>query len=276
MTENLQTFLGGSLVLGLLYYVYWQLTVGARRRRIIKENGCLPPMKYPYKDPILGFDEFTRVVKAFKERRGLELILQRFKDKNSNTFQLNSLGQTIITTIEPENIKTFQSLSFKKWSLGSQRIRNFRVFLGPGIFSSDSAEWQHSRSMLRPNFAREQVRDLDTFEAHIDHLIQAIPRDGSTIDLQDLFFRLTMDSATEFLFGESTNTLLPGLSTVSATKFAECFNRAQETLSQQGRYGFFSFLAQNKEYPGDCKFVHGMLLVPFHKPETQSDHHRFR
>ena len=75
--------------------------------------------------------------------------------------------------------------------------------------------------MLRPNFARSQVADLDAFETHIAHLIDAIPRDGSTVDLQDLFFSLTMDSATEFLFGKSTNTLTPGLEAHSASEFVK-------------------------------------------------------
>lgn len=99
--------------------------------------------------------------------------------------------------------------------------------------------------MLRPNFHRSQVADLDTFEVHIQHLIGAIPTDGSTVDLQELFFRLTIgmwhlvsakeasltdapqDSATGFLFGESTMCLAPGTNTVSNSRFAEKFNRAQ-------------------------------------------------
>ncbi|KAF4554344.1 Cytochrome P450-like protein 66 [Elsinoe fawcettii] len=259
MAYNFSTLLAGSAFLGLLYYAFWELTTGARRRQIKRERGCLPPVKYPTKDPILGVDLFKKTMTAFKARRGLEMIKDRFDEKGVHTFQINSLGKIIISTREPDNLKVIQSLDFKKWSIGTQRIDQFRVLLGPGIFSSDGAEWSHSRDMLRPNFNRTQIRDLDTFESHIDHLIAAIPLDGSTVDLQDLFFRLTMDSATEFLFGESTNTLMPGLSTVSASKFAECFNRAQETLSQQGRYGMFSRFVINKEYVGDCKFVHDFV-----------------
>ena len=42
--------------------------------------------------------------------------------------------------------------------------------------------------MLRPNFVRSQVADLDMFEVHIKDLIKAIPRDGSNVDLAELFF----------------------------------------------------------------------------------------
>jgi cytochrome P450 len=99
----------------------------------------------------------------------------------------------------------------------------FLPIFGHGIFASDGAAWERSRSMVRPNFTRAQVADLEMFETHMGHLIDSVPRDGSTVDLQDLFFGLTMDSATEFLFGKSTNTLAPGLETKSANEFVKAF-----------------------------------------------------
>jgi len=60
---------------------------------------------------------------------------------------------------------------------------------------------------MRPQFAKEQVSDLDLEEKHVQNMMQALPvnSDGWTdeLDIQLLFFRLTLDSATEFLFGES-------------------------------------------------------------------------
>jgi cytochrome P450 len=88
------------------------------------------------------------------------------------------------------------------------RKKGFHPIFGKGIFTTDGADWEHSRAMLRPNFVRSQVGDLATFETHIRRLIDAVPADGSTVDLQPLFFDLTLDSATEFLFGESSDSLL--------------------------------------------------------------------
>lgn len=129
----------------------------------------------------------------------------------------------MISTIEPEIIKTILSTKFQDYSLGERRKEVFIPIFGHGIFSTDGASWERSRGMVRPNFTRQQVADLDMFEAHVSHLIDSIPRDGSAVDLQDLFFGLTMDSATEFLFGRSTNTLAPGLETVSANNFVKAF-----------------------------------------------------
>ena len=83
--------------------------------------------------------------------------------------------------------------------------------------------WQHSREMLRPNFVRTQIGDVDMFEKHVQHLIQAIPREGSTIDLQDLFFKFSLDVATDLLFGESTNTLAPGFADAEVTAFVDAY-----------------------------------------------------
>lgn len=70
---------------------------------------------------------------------------------------------------------------------------------GKGIFLSDGMDWEHSRAMLRPNFVRSQVADLDVFEAHVGKLIARIPRDGETVDLSKLFFMLTIDSGGSYL-----------------------------------------------------------------------------
>lgn len=102
---------------------------------------------------------------------------------------------------------------------------------GHGIFNQDGKGWERSRALVRPNFTRQQVADLDMFEEHVGHLIDSIPRDGSAVDLQDLFFALTIDSATEFLFGKSTNTLAPGLDTKSGSEFVKAFVYMTDCMS---------------------------------------------
>lgn len=133
----------------------------------------------------------------------------------------------------------------------------FTPLLGHGIFTTDGAAWKHSRELLRPNFARAQVADLNTFEVHVAQLIKAIPRDTSTVNLQHLFFQLTLDSATEFLFGESTN-CLGSDSQVDNDRFAEAFNRSQEAIAESFRSGRLGrlLLMRSKEFKGDVAFAH--------------------
>ncbi|KAK5008600.1 hypothetical protein LTR28_003764, partial [Elasticomyces elasticus] len=199
------------LVLGLLYacyYIYWHLTTGARHRLLIAQNKCKPVQKYSTRNPLFTFYLISQNIKAWKSHKVLEISRSRFLRLGVNTFSVNILGRDIIITAEPEIVKTMQSLSFKSFGMGSSR-KPLQPLLGQGIFTTDGAAWQHSRDMLRPSFHRSQVGDLGMFENHIRHLIDAVPRDGTTVNLADLFLRLTMDSATEFLFGESTNCLAP-------------------------------------------------------------------
>ena len=230
---------------------------------MIRDYNCGPIRRYADWDPIFGLGTLTRSLKSVREHKLLENFRKRLEETGANTILLNHTGQDVISTIEPENLKTIQAVEFKKWSVGSRRIQIFTEFLGPGIFSTDGAAWAHSREMLRPNFVRSQVGDLDTFEVHVGHLINALPRDGSTVNLQKLFFQLTIDSATEFLFGESTNCLAPGIGgNRHAAEFAEAFDRGQEAVSLRARMGILSYLLPKRQYQSDTKKVHGTLSKP--------------
>ena len=248
-----------------------------------KEHGCKPVNRLRLLDPILGLDFIATAKKNRRSHTVLQAGLERFK-KLGNTFTLKTAGRHITLTIEPENLKAILSLQFKNWSLGSERKRNFFPLLGHGIFTTDGAAWQNSRDMLRPNFVRAQVGDLKTFERHIENLIHAIPRDRSTVDLGPLFFRLTIDSATEFLFGESTNCLAQGTYTESTSRFAEAFNRSQDYIGDSSRLGPFARLFASKKFQEDCKFVHdfvdtyvekALVSRKTHDPEKGDDRYVF-
>ena len=61
-------------------------------------------------------------------------------------------------------------------------------------------------------------------------MIQLIPRDGSTVDLQPLFARLALDSSTEFLFGDSVLSLSPNQISNDAQAFLEAYNYGKMLL----------------------------------------------
>ncbi|KAK6373919.1 hypothetical protein LTS17_007889 [Exophiala oligosperma] len=242
-----------------LHRIYFELTTGARRRRMIRENGCEPVYQYPHKGiggKLLGLDVIKEMVKSGKEGRMHEATRLRNFSDGRKTLKVKVLRQRFISTIEPENVKTILSTRFADYSLGRRRKEVFVPIFGHGIFATDGAAWERSRSMVRPNFTRQQVADLDMFEAHVSHLIDSIPRDGSTVDLQDLFFGLTMDSATEFLFGQSTNTLAPGLETKSANEFVKAFVYVTETVSKNFASGGLTEYLPDKKWKKSIQIMH--------------------
>ena len=145
---------------------------------------------------------------------------------------------------------------FKDFELPFRRKSAFGPLLGFGIFTNDGKDWKHSRELIRPNFIRDQVADLDNFEHHLNLLINAIPKDGkTTVDLQELFFALTIDTATDFLFGESTNVLSKRDSPKSRAnlQFAEAWQNAQLEVLNKDRSGLL--YRAPKQFKKDVQIV---------------------
>lgn len=193
---------------------------------------------------------------ALKEKRILEVGYKRFQD-NGNTWSASMMGQTFFNTIDPENVKAILATNFNDFGIGG-RLEAFGALLGRGIFTSDGKQWEHSRALVRPNFTRSQVADLETFESHIQQLIAKIPRDGATVDLQTLFFQLTLDSATEFLFGESVNSLTSPDDS-EQQQFGAAFDLAQSQLGTRSRMGKFLFFMRDSEFDNSCAVVHNFV-----------------
>ncbi|KAF2170205.1 hypothetical protein M409DRAFT_64540 [Zasmidium cellare ATCC 36951] len=237
----------------LLYRLVASITLWNKRRAMKREKGVMAVPWYQALDPFFGIDVVRGNIKNIREHKMLEKSHERFDIMGVNTFQINILGRHFHVTREPENLKVIQAVDFKKWNLGRRRKTDFAPLLGSGIFTTDGAEWQHSRDMLRPNFVRSQVGDLATFENHIGHLIQAI-QPNATVDLSVLFFRLTIDSATEFLFGESTGSLT---SSSGEGGFAAAFTASQDFIANATRWGSVAKLVT----PGYDKFAKDNKLV---------------
>jgi cytochrome P450 len=223
------------LLYSLYLYTSYLLKV-SRRWEKAREYGCKPAPSYPHTDPIFGLDLLRKTVKAVKEDAFLPSFTNRFKEVAGgvNTYSAISLGTRNLFTIEPENLKTVLSVNFNDYELSPARKKSLIKWFGTSIFSSDGADWEHSRAMLRPNFTRSLTGDLPVLEKHVANLIARIPRDGQTVDLQELFPLLTMDSASELLFGESTHSLLWNVDERSK-RFADAFNYTQEHLIKEMR-----------------------------------------
>ncbi|EGC48494.1 N-alkane-inducible cytochrome P450 [Histoplasma capsulatum var. duboisii H88] len=239
-----------------LYQVYLYFTVGAARRKLVKEHACRPPPAYPHKDPIFGLD----LTMKLREHKQKHILLQESVKRYrifGNTFSLIGVGIPTISTCEPENIKCVLSLKFSDTEINPLRKTAFHGVFGQGIFTTDGPQWEHSRTMLRPNFNRAQVAELAIFEAHIQNFIQVVPTDGSTVDLQPLFFDLTVDTATEFLFGESANTLHKNFKPSTEENFAEAFTYCTTEIGNSLRVGLLDrYFKTDKRFERDRKLIH--------------------
>lgn len=134
---------------------------------------------------------------------------------------------------------------------------------------------QHHRALLRPQFTRSQVSDLKLEEVHVQNLFSRIvssEKQGSwteEVDLGPLFFNLTLDSATEFLFGQSvesqllTDTEAPNAQTQGSKEtqkdwrsFGRAFDRANTIIALKSVLMDLHFLYSPKSFTEDCNIVH--------------------
>lgn len=88
------------------------------------------------------------------------------------------------------------------------------------------------------------------------------------IDLLPYFFRLTIDSATEFLFGESVNSqlrLVPGYQTSKLgskeERFATAFESGQMALATQSRFMDAWWLYDSLEFRNRAKLFTILLTI---------------
>ncbi len=197
--------------------------------------GCKDAPMLPHRDPILGLDNFAEALRALKSNRLMDFYSARFA-QYGHTYYNIVLGRRVLMTNESENIKTILATKMDDWPIDGPRLYAVLPVLGPrSIFASNGQLWHDARAMIRPSFVRDQVADLRCFDRHIQNYLAAVPRDGSTFDLQELLLRMTMDSATDFMLGFSTNLLVKA--EPDAQRFLQDFDYASHEAAKRGRLG---------------------------------------
>ncbi|KAF3985296.1 hypothetical protein FT663_05358 [Candidozyma haemuli var. vulneris] len=194
----------------------------------------------------------------------LEKTFDKFAMSGANTLSLsipNSSG--LILTMNPENMKAMLSTQFTEFSIGVRK-QAFGPLLGNGIFASEGHHWKHSRTLLKPQFVREQVSHVKMLEPHVQMLAKHIRANSGYFDIQSLFHRFTLDAGTHFLFGESVNDLRDEAigydSSESHIEGRAEFNSAltfvQSYLVKRSSLFDFYWLANSKEFRQSVKDIH--------------------
>lgn len=202
----------------------------------------------------------------------MELFLFHFR-QTGNTVEQCFLGTRAFATIDPANLEAILSSNFEgmskpslpynrcadnanhiDWHVGSRRKIMLPLF-GEGIFTQDEHPWRHSRNLLRPHFTYRQYSNLDVFREPVCDLLNDLPASGTT-DLQPLFFRLTLDITTSFLFGESVHSLKPNTSaSAEGHEFSTAFDTAQDYIARRFRLANLYWLIGGKEFKRACATV---------------------
>ena len=155
---------------------------------------------YAHSEPVFGLDWLLEMINAIKVNNVLQVWHSAFSRVGSSTFWHLATGRWIIFTCEPENLKAILATRFDDWPIGGVRQKSTEITLGPhSIFSSNGKQWQTARALIRPSFTRNQLADLKCQDRHVERFLAKIPRDGSVVEMQNLLYCFTMDSATDFM-----------------------------------------------------------------------------
>ncbi len=100
-----------------------------------------------------------------------------------------------------------------------------------------------------------QYQNLDNFSEHVDNLLACLPKSTGTVDLQPLFFKLTLDTTTALLFGQSVHSLKEETDP-KFSAFAESFDIAQGGLAKRFRLAPWHFFYHPRRFSQACLKVH--------------------
>ncbi|KAI1505069.1 cytochrome P450 alkane hydroxylase [Biscogniauxia marginata] len=201
----------------------------------------------------LGSDFLARSLRASKESRYMEFCLDNFRRLGFTFQQLVGWNATILT-IEPANLEFMLSANARDWGVGIRRTI-FLPLLGDGLFTQEGDKWKHSRDVLRPQFYHRHYENLEIFRPHVENLLQAIGDIRGVVDLEPLFFRLTLDVTTQFLFGESVYSQRTSKN-AKANDFEVAFDLAQSVSIKRLKFQKLHWLVGGKRFRKACDTVH--------------------
>lgn len=124
------------------------------------------------------------------------------------------------------------------------------------------------RATTRPFFSNDRVRDLTLFDKHTQRCMSILSdlEPGQAIDIADLTWRFTTDSATEFLFGQTLDTLSFNEADGGFSSFISAFAEIQDIVFKRSSFGALWPLT---ELSGDLTEPLGNTVKRFVDPIVQ-------
>lgn len=228
-------WVGALFVLYIAYRVGKTLYINARIRKL----GARAPVRTSYLP--MGLDVAYEAVTMALKDESYQMWTGMFKKYTGGRYTIEAgVGERVILTAEPENIKAILATQFKDYGKGEKFRLDWHAFLGNGIFTTDGQLWHNSRQLIRPQFVKDRLSDIDIFEQHSQILISKMAT-GQEVEAMDLMFRFTLDAATHFLLGKSVDSLHH-----PQTVFADAFGNAQRIQSIVARVGPLNWMVPRK------------------------------
>ena len=260
----------GVLLLFILQKIVTSKVKTRRYRQESARRGCLPAPTLTSNN-LLGTSRLKDSIKATKEDRGPQYVVSAMNEVgvDNHTVRVPILDYELLVTRDPENVKAMLSTQVADYDISATRSNAFMPLLGEGIFTSRGAQWKHSRALIRPQFSHEQVSNLALMDRHVQILLQILKTDNKgwtpSMDVQPLFFHFTLDTATEFLYGQSVHSQSANAnpetysSSIDGAAFSRNLDAAKHLVDKRGALGKFYWLMPLKKMKYHCAELHRVV-----------------
>ncbi|KKF92677.1 Cytochrome P450 52A1 [Ceratocystis platani] len=199
-----------------------------------------------------------------------------FEKISGLTGETSIFGYRMILTTDSENIHAILSSQFSDFGKGAKFHSEWKDFLGDSIFTTDGPTWHRTRQLIRTQFVKDRVGDLGIFERHMPAFLTACANgdvavngsgglDGGSekirdaahskvFDISDLFFRLTLDVTTDFLFGANVNSVL-----TPNSHFAKAFDEVQQHQNLVSHMPCINWLLPRRKFRANMALINSFI-----------------
>ncbi|KAG0230425.1 hypothetical protein BGW41_002528 [Actinomortierella wolfii] len=235
-------------ITAILYFWIGRL----RSKKAPPRGKAVPHIKSKFFMLDVGYDYVMNRVK------GNELKWVQALSKQGYTLTTEFIGHCLILVFEPSSVQHILVKNFENYPKGPAFHKAFFPFMGTGIFNSDGAAWKNQRALARPHFQVTEYKGAAHIETQINQVFGIIEKaiaNGDVIDVQDLWSRYTIDTATGFLFGNCVNAL-----DVPQSAFVSAFNYTQKVCGWKIRLCDYQHFVPAREFPQKVKDMDDLLL----------------
>ncbi|KAK4155400.1 oxidoreductase-like protein [Chaetomidium leptoderma] len=210
--------------------------------------------------------------------RGPQYVIEALDSemgKDVHTVVVPMFDYELVVSRDPANIQAVLATQAADWDISEHRAASWEPLLGHGIFTSRGEQWKHSRTLVRPQFAVDQINDLDLFERHVQQLFAAIDKYRGdeddmgwtrAFDLQPLFYNLALDVVTEMLYGYSVHSQNPservelpvilGYESPDRENIGQHMDAGKAWIETRGALWKYRWLLPSRQFAKHCAAVH--------------------
>lgn len=167
--------------------------------------------------PLPGPPEYPIVSNAIQVQMWLPTLLDALMHCSHEfewktwTFKVPLMPRFVIIT-DPRCVESVLKLKFDNYVKGPIFHNILVDLLGDGIFNSDGKHWLEQRKTASHMFSTRMLSNvmLPVFSKHADvvcDMLDGCAKAGTELDMQDVYFRYTLDSIAEIGFGTTIGSL---------------------------------------------------------------------